>query len=295
MIFIGRIVILENSSIPLPMEAFLPEMILYESKEMYICMPKTDTNFLQGIHCHEGYEFFIPFTDMPFVLIDDKCYYAYKNHILPVNPEQWHGVSRPMNNIKFIDILISKSFMQETAEKIYNSKNVEFINGVYPINRSILNIIEMYLEEGKMNAPGISIMLESLSHNIAVLILRDIKNNLVSSREINSNNYTCRVKDVIDYIHTNYNSDCSLKELSEIADMSSFHLIRTFKLSTGKTPIEYLLDVRIDKAKSLLTNKSLNILDICIECGFNNVSHFIRIFKKRVGYTPSEYRIRVLK
>lgn len=284
-----------NSLLPLPMEAFLHEIILYKSKEMYICMTSTGINLLKGAHCHEGYEFLMPLTDMPFTRINNKNYNAYKNHILPINPEQWHGAFKTMNNIKFMDILISKDFMQETAEKVYNKKIVEFINGVYPLNRSILNTSEMYLEEGRVNAPGLPIMLESFSHNITVLLLREVKNNVVASKEMNSNNYIYRIKDVIDYINTNYKDDCSLKELASIANMSSFHFIRMFKLSTGKTPYEYLLDERVDRVKYLLANKNLTIMAICLECGFNNVSNFIRTFKKRVGCTPSEYRIRILK
>lgn len=58
----------------------------------------------------------------------------------------------------------------------------------------------------------------------------------------------------------------------------------------GKNFIEYLTDVRMEKAKELLRNSSKSIKEICLEVGYADSSYFSRIFKKNVGVSPKEYK-----
>ncbi len=72
--------------------------------------------------------------------------------------------------------------------------------------------------------------------------------------------------------------------------MSPYHFIRIFKNETGKTPYEYLVDIKIEKACSLLRRSNLSVTEICFLCGFNSSSHFSTVFKQKIGVSPSMYR-----
>jgi AraC family transcriptional regulator, regulatory protein of adaptative response / methylphosphotriester-DNA alkyltransferase methyltransferase len=73
-------------------------------------------------------------------------------------------------------------------------------------------------------------------------------------------------------------------------NISQNHLIRIFYAKFGKTPIEYINKMRIDKAKQLLLKNNDNILNIALLCGFGSISTFYECFKKQVGLTPNIYR-----
>ncbi|MFZ5642647.1 MAG: helix-turn-helix domain-containing protein [Bacillota bacterium] len=75
-----------------------------------------------------------------------------------------------------------------------------------------------------------------------------------------------------------------------MANLSSYYFIRVFKAQMGKTPYEYLLDIKMEKAREMLKQRNHTITEICYECGFNSISHFTTAFKRKVGVTPTYYR-----
>jgi AraC family transcriptional regulator len=283
---------LMESSLPAPVIEFQPDILMCESVGMYISLPKDDfTFFTRGSHKHQGYEFMLPITDMPLVEIDNKDVYARKYHVIPINPMQEHGVSGRMENVRFINILFDEDFFNRIIGDAFKQKNLLFRNENYPVSMELYSLIKIFIKESTMNSPERRIMLQNLSHTIAILIFRDIKkesNLFLLGKPFNA--VTIKIKKVVDYIKENYQKECSLEELSEIAGISRFYLIRAFKDYLGKTPYDYLLDIRIENAKQLLTKGNMSITDICHECGFNNMSHFIRTFKKKAGITPSIYK-----
>ena len=72
--------------------------------------------------------------------------------------------------------------------------------------------------------------------------------------------------------------------------MSTSWFIRNFKLYTGSTPLNYILNIRISNAQSLLENTKYNITEIASITGYDNPLYFSRLFKKQTGLSPSEYR-----
>lgn len=87
-----------------------------------------------------------------------------------------------------------------------------------------------------------------------------------------------------------FNSELSVKTLAQKTDLSEVYFRKLFKLSYGVSPKQYILQLRINKAKELLNNDDYSISKIAEKCGCSNVYHFSKIFKEKVGCTPSEYR-----
>ena len=85
-------------------------------------------------------------------------------------------------------------------------------------------------------------------------------------------------------------SPLSLKELSRIYHKNEKYLGRLFKSETGQTFHEYCNGLRLKKAEKLLTHTSERVINVALECGFNNVSYFNRVFHQKHGMTPTEYR-----
>lgn len=83
----------------------------------------------------------------------------------------------------------------------------------------------------------------------------------------------------------------SLAELASLTGLSRTYFSGVFKETTGMRLRDYLIQVRINKAKDLLNDMNLEIKQIAYCCGFNDPDHFARIFKKRLGVSPTEWRI----
>jgi AraC-like DNA-binding protein len=99
-----------------------------------------------------------------------------------------------------------------------------------------------------------------------------------------------RYKKLVTYMENNYQKNITLDELADISNCNSQYLCRFFKEITNMSPISYLISLRIEQACKLLNETTLPVIDISLECGFDNVSYFIRKFKEITGTTPNQYR-----
>lgn len=97
-------------------------------------------------------------------------------------------------------------------------------------------------------------------------------------------------KTIVSYMEEHFHEPISLQRLADTIPCNSQYLCRFFKEISGVTPIQYLIGYRIDRAAALLAHTSLPILQIALDCGFENVSYFIRKFKEAKGCTPKAFR-----
>jgi len=104
-----------------------------------------------------------------------------------------------------------------------------------------------------------------------------------------------RVKKVKEFIRDNYREEIRLEQLSEMVSMAPTAFSRFFKLRTGKTLAEYIVDVRLGAAARQLIDTNEAVSVICYQCGFNTLTNFNRLFKKRKGCSPSEFREKYAK
>lgn len=98
---------------------------------------------------------------------------------------------------------------------------------------------------------------------------------------------------VINYMHEYCQRELRLSELADVAQTSLYHFSRLFHESVGMPPHQYLTQIRIEKAKTLLRVPRFNMAQIAAETGFANSSHFGKSFRRAVGVTPSEYKLSV--
>jgi len=95
---------------------------------------------------------------------------------------------------------------------------------------------------------------------------------------------------VINFMEDHLGKDISLEDLSKKAGMSKFHFCRTFKKYIQFSPMQFLTNLRMEKAKSLLACSSHSVSMVAESVGFTDLSNFIKSFKKIIGITPTAYR-----
>lgn len=92
------------------------------------------------------------------------------------------------------------------------------------------------------------------------------------------------------YLERHYDQKLTLAALSDLFGISSRHLNRIFKEETGKTVVEFIHDIRINRAKKLLAETSEKIIIIAMEVGYEDPAFFTRLFTRKVGCSPGKYR-----
>jgi len=101
-----------------------------------------------------------------------------------------------------------------------------------------------------------------------------------------------RLSDIMSYIERNWNRDLTLEDLAKRASMSCSTLYRMFMKTIDKAPMNYIIEVKMNKAAALLSSSSLPIGEVAGKAGFADSNYFSRLFKRHMGITPRQYRVR---
>jgi YesN/AraC family two-component response regulator len=101
-----------------------------------------------------------------------------------------------------------------------------------------------------------------------------------------------RMRPVLDYITEHYTEKIYIEKMSDIINVSPDYFTRMFKDSIGKTPIDYINGLRINRAMKLLCTTELSMTEISDAVGFCNANYFHKIFKQYIGSSPLAYRKR---
>ncbi|MDR6124041.1 two-component system response regulator YesN [Bacillus sp. SLBN-46] len=123
--------------------------------------------------------------------------------------------------------------------------------------------------------------------------LKELKQSFILLHQIISKNNTERVNvfhEIANYIRKNYHEDLSLQYFSDHFYLSREHISRKFKQEFGTNLLDFVIDVRMEKAKALLSDHDLRVSDICKMVGYNDEKYFYKVFKKSIGYSPSQFR-----
>lgn len=99
-----------------------------------------------------------------------------------------------------------------------------------------------------------------------------------------------RIQSMMSYIHLHYQEKITLDDIAASASISTRECLRSFQKSIQKTPFEYLLDYRVEKAEYFLRTTQDSIVTIALQCGFSNSSYFCKVYKELRQTTPGKYR-----
>ncbi|MBN1468977.1 MAG: helix-turn-helix transcriptional regulator [Fusobacteriaceae bacterium] len=160
--------------------------------------------------------------------------------------------------------------------------NIMEINPYYEEKiRKLFNAIQFQLEEQPDEfwpCRSRTLFLELL------IILTNMEN------EVSHKNEDNLVENIKSYLNNHFEEQITLNILTKEFSINKTTLSKKFKEETGKTILEFLIEIRLRLAKTLLRNTSLPIVEILYKVGFNNSTNFNKAFKKRFGSTPINYR-----
>lgn len=125
---------------------------------------------------------------------------------------------------------------------------------------------------------------KSLFYQFVQQVLREL------DEGVHEENHPDLTAQIMLYIQDNYAEAITLESLAELFRYSAYHLSATFKESTGYSPIDYLIRVRLDQAADLLVKTDASLRVIAASVGYTDVYYFSRLFKKKLGVSPDQFR-----
>jgi AraC-like DNA-binding protein len=237
-------------------------------------------------HWHETFVIEVVEQGIDEFLCEGATYRATAGSIVIINPGEVHTGS-PLGNVplSYRSMYPTPALMSWSISQVdERRRDVPFFPSRVVHNPSLavmLRKAHRSLERGDDACSSSSLLL----HAFTQLILRHSKN----GPALNANGLeSSSVKRVKQYISENFTHQITLNQLSIVAELSSFHLLRAFHKSVGLPPYEFLLNVRIERAKGLL-KRGEPIAQVSCSTGFYDQSHLNRHFKRIVGVTPGEY------
>ena len=202
------------------------------------------------------------------------------------NPTQCIALAIDQNKINETLSFLNERYPKEGKNQFWQ---LDYQNYFFYNNIDLATTINKLIKECMSD----SITKDALADlSLQELLIRIIQTQTIKSIDdstlISSNNTP--VYDVVNYIQNNLKEDISLKNLSNIASMSTTSFYRFFKRELGMSPIEFILKEKIKCAKKLLKNPGLQINEVCYLSGFEDANYFSRLFKKQEGITPKQYQ-----
>jgi len=263
---------------------------VYPSEKMTIFITRRPCPVLKGEFSHRSYEFIVSLSPVLGFIVDGAAISMPEDALLPINSNQVHGTRLLISDVSFMNIQFEAEFIEELFFGVYGVRDVNFANSIVPCGEEIPALARRFMDEYEQRCEGYSYNLSNLSVQIAIAIFRQTG----VSQQITAQAPKDFVTRTIEHFTEHYEECFSLSALSEMVNMSKYHFARRFKDMTGKTPYAYFQDIRVMKALELLANPANRVIDVALQCGFNNHSHFTRLFRERTGLTPTEYRTRIL-
>ena len=118
-----------------------------------------------------------------------------------------------------------------------------------------------------------------------------IVNNLPPVRKATRIELYKRLSRAMDVLHSGFYGAVSLDQLAAEACLSKYHFLRLFRQAYGLSPYQYIQELRIERARSLLTDSVISVADIADILGFDNSQSFSRLFFQKMGLYPTQYRL----
>lgn len=160
-----------------------------------------------------------------------------------------------------------------------------------PWHKDILEFVEAAWQSCVREAPGYEFEVRDMLSRLIFQIADHVGSTAShpSSKVLRDDT---RIKQMLQYIHAHYPEQISLQQVAESAAVSESECLRCFRSTIGTTPIQYLKAYRIQKAAELLKSTKEKIVDIGVQCGFQDMSYFAKAFRGAYGEAPSEFRER---
>ena len=255
------------------------------AKLLYVSSAKYEGDWHSTPHTHFFAELFYVLRGSGRFLVEEEEFPVKENDLIIINPNVPHTeMSRQNSPLEYIVLGvdgISFSFRRSDTLDNYHIFNFQ------EKRTELLYCLRELLEEAEKEKPYHDRICQNLLEVLIIHILRNA-NFSISVIPSKKANIACGLAKR--YIDAHYSDPITLQDLADLTHVNKYYLAHIFTEDYGMSPINYLINRRIDKSKALLVNTNHSISQIAAFTGFSSQSYFSQTFKKLIGLTPNDYR-----
>lgn len=236
-------------------------------------------------HVHDTFSLGAVLGGQGNVFIRNRSYEIRQNDIIIIRPDEIHSCNpRVGSNWEYLMAHINMDWMKKVLPEL--ARIISMPGPLNPIfkNYAILQSFVMCYKCLKRMPSGQNE--ESMIVNLLRLLLGVCNNNCLEAETVKFTP-SC-INEVKSYLSQNIDRKISLKKLSRAVGISPYYLLRVFSHHVGITPHAYLIQIRINHARTLI-REGFPLKEIALDTGFFDQSHFTKVFKRSVGVTPKAY------
>lgn len=252
-------------------------------------------------HWHEDMEVGIVVDGSVEVLIDAEKYIVSEGEGFFVNSGVLHEMAESGGTKgEFYSIVFHSRLVGGNADSIFWNKYLQplitntSLKGMKLENkidwqREIVELVKRAWENNRKETVGYEF---EIRHHLSkmIFLLSEYKKQDVCKLSAKAIRDETRIKKMIEYIQKHYQEEVLTEQIAKSASISESECLRCFRNTIGTTPIQFLKEFRLQKAAQLLNATTQKVVDIGIQCGFQDMSYFAKTFRSVYGCTPSEYR-----
>lgn len=248
----------------------------------------------KNYHCHDNQiEMSLIMSGSGRYRIDDEIYHISEGDVLILNPGCYHQALTDGNGNPVVEFFVGftdVAFAGMAANR-FELADGPILHTKGELRQKLFRIARSMAEENEQWQPGRYFMLRAYLVQILILLVREqseaVKPKKGYAFESVSKKYV--VEQIQSYFEDHYAEKISLDQIAENMYLSPFYISRIFKSETGNTPIHYLIDIRLERARDILEKGQCNsIQEVASMVGYEDAYHFSKLFKKKYHVPPSK-------
>jgi AraC-like DNA-binding protein len=261
----------------------------FVTREIGLFMPAGGACFyaLTPEHSHPSYMFVVHFDDQTCMKLNGRTVTARPGKIFSLSPGIAHQELPSDFSPRYIAIMIGKTFFEKQLALYPSKRELRFNGDFHDTPPDLVPLLNRFMIEADNSVPGSDAVLHGLGLAIAHAIIRTALSVKAAEDRISGR---VEIGRVIEYLHAQMHTKMTIGKMAGIACMSPSHFSHVFKAETGKTPLDYLNEVRMRQVKKLLAAGDRTVTEIALQCGFGSSAYLATSFFKRFRLTPSQFR-----
>lgn len=253
---------------------------------------QSQLNLTYGMHFHDFFEIFLIISGNAVHNVNGITQLLYEGSMVLVRPEDVHSYEKfEKDECQFINLAFSKETLNDLF--IYFGESFpheKLISSVLP-PIVLLPVHDKSIVRNKLES--LTLIPQTKKNHIRThlrMLLADFMQNYFSSYSNDKKTIPLWLEQLVNEMTKKENFREGLPIMQKLSNRSYAYVSRTLKKYLDKTPTDFINELRLNFAENMLIHSDMSILDITLEAGFNNLSHFYHLFNKQYHLSPNKYR-----
>ena len=260
-----------------------------DTQLLYITRSCYDRQWQSVMHSHPFTELFFVINGSGRFIVEEHSFFVKKDDLIRINPNVMHTeFNQGKDALEYIALGLDGILFEQEG----NSSETYSVHNLKNYHTEILFYLTAILSELQKKQENYAKVCHNLLESL-ILTLSRSTNSTLRFAAAGKTSRECRF--IEEYLNEHFPENITLDTLSELTYMNKYYMVHAFKKYKGLSPINYLINRRLDEARHLLETTDYPVSKIALASGFSSQSYFSQVFRKELNMTPGEYRKKHVK